>query len=341
MMNENDTLTARQQSKNNANAEKNKKKEAMIAKILAGATAGMLVGAGAATAANSFARNADATSDEAQAPETAQEQQNAEPTVEERLADLEEKERIRQQQENARRQQEAERQRREAERMEREKEQQREEKHKEEQKPEPKPEPDPEPRPHQENDFFREHEVKIEEQENIPLPDGRDVNLYLGKVDGHQAVFVDDGNGKITELVIDRNDNGDVDDNETIDLSNSNITAQDMAQHQVQQPQQTPEMTLVSVDHDVNMDGNMVDVATVVVADTPAVLVDTTQNGEVDVIVADTNHNGELDNGEVRDVSDRHIPMPSQDDIDSTLTAQNDNDMNDYSNDADTTVYEI
>ncbi|MGM9712618.1 MAG: hypothetical protein ACI3Y5_00655 [Prevotella sp.] len=346
MINENDTLTAKQHNENQANAERMKTKDAMIAKILAGTGAGMVAGAGAAYAANQYinSENSEANTDEPQ--ENAQTQQDGKgqeekkPTVEERLSELEEKERVRQQQEHIRQQQEAERQRREAERQRHEEERARKE---EEQLGENKPEGKPEARTEgkQENDFFREHDVKIEEVEPCQIPDGRTVNIYYGTVDGHDAAFADDGNGRITTAIVDENDNGDIDNNERIDLSSRNISAQDMAQHKIEQPQDEHEVTVVSVQNNVNWDGETVDVATVVIDDTPAMLIDRTQDGEVNVIIADRNHNGVIDDGEAGDISQSHIPMPTSDDINNNLTACGDDGMTDYSNDADTTVYEI
>lgn len=329
MINENDTLTAKQQNENNANAERMKKKDAMVAKILASTAAGMVAGAGAAYAANIFANNenAEETAEETKTDNEATDQETAKPTVEERLSELEEKEREREKQEHARQQQEAERTRKDEERQ---------ETH---QRTEQKPEGEIGGK--QENDFFKEHDVKIEDVEPCQIPDGRIVNIYYGTVDGHDAAFADNGNGKITTAIVDQNDNGDIDENERIDLSSRNISAQDMAQHKIEQPEEKPDVTVVSVEHNVNMDGQTVDVASVVMGDTQALLVDTNQNGEVNIVIADSNHNGNIDDGEAGDVSQSHIPMPTKDDIETNLTACGEDGMTDYSNDADTTVYEI
>ena len=329
MINENDTLTAKQQNENNANAERMQKKDAMVAKILASTAAGMVAGAGAAYAANIFANNenAEETAEETKTDNEATGQETAKPTVEERLSELEEKEREREKQEHARQQQEAERTRKDEERQ---------ETH---QRTEQKPEGETGGK--QENDFFKEHDVKIEDVEPCQIPDGRIVNIYYGTVDGHDAAFADNGNGKITTAIVDQNDNGDIDENERIDLSSRNISAQDMAQHKIEQPEEKTDVTVVSVEHNVNMDGQTVDVASVVMGDTQALLVDTNQNGEVNIVIADSNHNGSIDDGEAGDVSQSHIPMPTKDDIDTNLTACGEDGMTDYSNDADTTVYEI
>lgn len=343
MINENDTLTAKQQNENNANAERMKKKNAMVAKILASTAAGMVAGAGAAYAANTFANNenAEETAEETKTDNEATGQETAKPTVEERLSELEEKEREREKQEHARQQQEAERQRYEAERQRQEAERTRKDEERQETHQRTEQKTEGETGGKQENDFFKEHDVKIEDVEQCQIPDGRIVNIYYGTVDGHDAAFADNGNGKITTAIVDQNDNGDIDENERIDLSSRNISAQDMAQHKIEQPEEKPDVTVVSVEHNVNMDGQTVDVASVVIGDTQALLLDTNQNGEVNIVIADSNHNGNIDDGEAGDVSQSHIPMPTKDDIETNLTACGEDGMTDYSNDADTTVYEI
>ncbi|MDD6744897.1 MAG: hypothetical protein PUE36_03075 [Bacteroidales bacterium] len=340
MTNENDTLTAKQHEENEAHAKRMKTKDAMIAKMLASMAGGMVAGAGVAYASNEYIndRNAEETTEETAGEAPAQE--NGKPTVEERLSELEEKERIRQQQETVRQQQEAERQRREAERQRHEAERvKREEEQQDVDKTVQKPDPKPEVK--HENNFFDEHDVKIEQVETCQIPDGRKVNMYYGKVDGHDAAFVDDGNGKIVAAIVDENDNGDIEDKEEIDLRNSNISSQDMAQYRVQPVSQELEVKVVSVENNVNMDGETVDVATVEIEGTPAMLIDRNQDGEVNLAIADNNNNGILDEGDVVDVSSNHIPMPTRDDMDNTLLACGDDGTTDYSNDADTTVYEL
>ena len=269
MINENDTLTAKQQNKNNANAERMKKKDAMVAKILASTAAGMVAGAGAAYAANTFANNenAEETAEETKTDNEATGQETAKPTVEERLSELEEKEREREKQEHARQQQEAERQKYEAERQRQEAERTRKDEERQKWYQRTKQKTEGETEGKQENDFFKEHDVKIEDVEPCQKPDGRIVNIYYGTVDGHDAAFADNGNGKITTAIVDQNDNGDIDENERIDLSSRNISAQDMAQHKIDQPEEKPDVTVVSVEHNVNIDGQTVDVASVVIGD--------------------------------------------------------------------------
>ena len=324
--NENDTLYKRQKNEeqHNANGEKKKLlKNSVIAKVMGSATAGMAVGVGAAYAAEHLQK--DAGNDPASPEEQAQ--QN-EPTVEERLAELEEKERIREQQEQERQRAEQERQQREMQRQQQEQERQRREEEDKEDKP----------KTEEKNNFLENHDVKIEGVSEETLEDGTTVQIYHGTVDEHQANFLADGNGNVVAAAVDGNDNGNVDDNEVIDLRNEHITTQQLNTHQASAPEQ--EVTVVAVRNDVEVEGETVDMALVSVNGNAGVLIDTDQNGEVNLIAADTNQNGCFDENEMSDVSEAHIPMPTQDDVNGSMTAQTDDGMQDYSNDADTTIYE-
>lgn len=334
MTNDNDTLYAGQQNagqQNNAGGEKKKLfKDSVIAKVMGSATAGMALGAGAAYAAEHFHKDAE---DDSTAPEE-QAQQNG-PTVEERLAELEEKERIREQQEQERQRAEEERQQRELQRQQQEQQRQRQES---ERTQKVKEEDDDDPKIKEEADFMENHEVKIEGVTEETREDGTTVQIYHGTVDGHQANFLADGNGNVVAVAVDSNDNGDIDNNEIIDLRNNHITTQQLNTHQTSGSE--TEVSVVAVRNNVEMGDETVDVAVVSVNGDPRVLIDTDQNGEVNIIAADVNNNGNLDEGEMVDVSDAHIPMPTQDDVNDNMMAQTDNGMQDYSNDADTTIYE-
>ena len=324
MTNDNDTLFTRKMNaiQQNANSEKKKLvKDSVIAKVMAsatagmavgataglavGATAGMAVGTGAAYAAEHLHKDAE---NNLVSPEE-QAQQN-EPTAEESLAELEEKERSREQQEQ-------ERQRRE------------EEKEDKEDKPKIK----------KEDNFLEDHDVKIKGATEETLEDGTTVQIYYGTIDAHPANLFADGNGNVVAAVIDSNDNGNVDENEIIDLRNEHITTQQLNTHQASVPEQ--EVTVVAVRNDVEVEGETMDMALVSVDGNTGVLIDTDQNGEVNLIAADVNQNGSMDEDEIADVSEAHIPMPSQDDVNGCTTAQMDDGIQDYSNNADTTIYEI
>ncbi|MGM9693437.1 MAG: hypothetical protein ACI3YC_00305, partial [Alloprevotella sp.] len=292
MTNDNDTLYAGQQNagqQNNANGEKKKLfKDSVIAKVMGSATAGMALGAGAAYAAEHFHKGAedDSTAAEEQAQQNDAAQQNG-PTVEERLAELEEKERIREQQEQERQRAEEERQQRELQRQREEQQRQRQESQRAQKA---KEEDDDEPKIKEETNFMENHEVKIEGVTEETREDGTTVQIYHGTVDGHQANFLADGNGNVVAAAVDSNDNGDIDNNEIIDLRNNHITTQQLSTHQTFGSE--TEVSVVAVRNNVEMGDETVDVAVVSVNGEPRVLIDTDQNGEENIIAADAKKNG-------------------------------------------------
>lgn len=319
MTNDNDTLFTRKMNaiQHNANGEKKKLvKDSVIAKVMASATAGiavsatagMAIGTGAAYAAEHLHKDAE------NVPVSPEEQaQQNEPTAEESLAELEEKE-------SSREQQEQERQRREEEK-------------------EDKEDKEDKPKIEKKDNFLEDHDVKIKGVTEETLEDGTTVQIYYGTVDAHPANLFADGNGNVVAAVIDGNDNGNVDENEIIDLRNEHINTQQLNTHQASAPEQ--EVTVVAVRNDVEVEGETMDMALVSVDGNTGVLIDTDQNSEVNLIAADVNQNGSMDEEEIADVSEAHIPMPSQDDVNGCTIAQMDDGMQDYSNNADTTIYEI
>lgn len=343
----NDTLLAGQQ--HDAAQPKEKKslfKNSMIAKMLGSATAGMAVGVGASYASGRFNHNDEMEARLAELEERErarqqqeqqqqqQEQQRQQEAEERRQAEQEEQERIRQEQEQQRRQLEQQRQQLEQQRQELK--QQRQELAKQRQRNDQ--EEQQQPGNVREASFMKDHEVKIESVSEVELEDGRTVQVFHGTVDGYPANFLTDGNGQVVAAAVDLNGNGEVDDNEVINLRDEHITVRNLVACQVTPDE--PEITVVEVRNDVETEHGTVDMALVTVNDQNMVLVDTDQDREVDLIIADNNHNNQVDEGEIKDVSESHITMPTQDDINGNLMAQTDEDGQDYSNDADTTLYE-
>ncbi len=325
---------------NEVKAKKKRTQDAQVAKIMASSAVGLALGIGTAYAP----RHLHGTEDESELLEDVkpmakvapaqepQELQTAEPAPElqpaapeYRQADVDASKRQRELLEQERQQGEEERLRNEMHRLRRE-----EERH-EEKLPEPKAR---EAKQEEEN-FFQSHDVKIQTVEKLELEDGRTVQVYVGKVDGHDATFVDDGRGKVIAAIVDRNDNGTADDDEVIDLRESHIPSRQLAMHQVKE--ETPEVRVVSVEHDVLVNGQTVDVAEVTVDEEHVVLVDTNQNGEVDVLIADNNHNGSIEADELHDVTDEHIAMPVVEDEPGFVTAEADAGTAD---EADTTLFD-
>lgn len=353
MYQDNDTISVEQQKANQPQVEevKTKTNHAMIAKLLASAGVGMVAGSGVAYAASTHDPKTDeehtdvTEGDAAATPNDQQGEVSHRPTTEERLSALEEKARIREQQMHAQReaglnQREAELQQREAELNQQKAELQQREEALEQKEQELSQGGKVTPEEDNKVDFFKDHEVKIMETENIVLDDGQQVTMYMGTVDGHVAAFVDDGHGHIVRAVIDEDGNGDPTDNDVIDLRQYNITQQQLAEYQVSAPEEpAPEIKVLSVEHDVNLEGENVDVAVVSVNGNKIMLVDVDQDHVVDAAVADLNNNGVIDDGEVEDFRQHNLSMPTEDDIDNNALASNDS--VDYSNDVDTNVYDV
>lgn len=195
--------------------------------------------------------------------------------------------------------------------------------------------------------FMKDNKVEIENIETTEMG-GQTVHVAHGTVNGHAAVMVDDGEGHVAMAAVDHNDNGNIDDGEVADLTAQNITMGDVADRltvHTDEPVVTPvvndhEVKVIAVVNDVEMRGHTVDVAAVAIDDEPVLLIDATQNGEVDVMIADENHNGSFADDTPDDVSSRHIAMPTEADVAGPGMASTDDGMPDYSNDSDTTLYE-
>lgn len=228
--------------------------------------------------------------------------------------------------------------------------------------PEPEPEPTPEPEPapgpglepEPENPFFEENNVEVSEITTKTDDEGSIHHVATGTVNGHQAVFVDDGHGNVIAGAVDMNDNNAIDEGETVNLETSGVTMGDMANHMAEDPMVQPisddpnpqpvsqesTVRVVAVEEDVDLEGTVVNVAAVEVNNDRVILIDANQDGEVNLMASDDNNNGELEDDEIIDVTEDHIAMPTQADVvDNVVLASND-ELPDYSNDADITSYE-
>ena len=195
--------------------------------------------------------------------------------------------------------------------------------------------------------YAAQHDIQIESVETMTTDDGRTVTMAIGTVDGHMAAFKMDDNNRVVASFVDTNDNGEVDDKEVTDLRGENMTLNTLTNgnNNVQMAAddtESPEIHVIAVQNDVDLNGHTVDVAHVSVGDEHIALVDVTQNGEVDIMMGDSNHDGQIDDSELHDISDSHMPMPSADDVEGGYgqMAQSDTDLPDYSNDADITLYD-
>lgn len=206
-----------------------------------------------------------------------------------------------------------------------------------------------------EKTFLDGHDIKINAIETKSDNDGNIFHVATGTVDGHKAIFADDGNGHVRIAIVDENDNHTPDSNEYIDLSNEDITLAELAKNfstdlnsvkmtEVSNNDEDVEVKVIAVHDDVDMGGQSVDVAAITVDDNPMLLIDHTQNGEVDFVVADINGNGEIEDNEVANISEQHIAMPTIEDIEQSgnIYINNEHDcLPDYSDDSDITLYDI
>ena len=202
-----------------------------------------------------------------------------------------------------------------------------------------------------EEQFYKDNEVKINTIETTTDANGQVRHVASGTVDGHQAVFVDDGQGNAQVAIVDHNDNGQIDEDEIHDISDAGVTMNGLASQLSDTPAEDvvaaqpvansePTVQVIAVENNVEVDGQTVDVAKVTINEEPVVFVDTDQNGEVNVAISDVNHDGQIQDNEMADVSNSHIPMPTVDDTEQAHQVV-DNEIPDYSNDADINTYEV
>lgn len=195
-----------------------------------------------------------------------------------------------------------------------------------------------------------------EEQEGVVIhkvesridEDGNHVQVASATINGHDAVLIADENGHIETLVVDGNDNGLVEQGEVADLSQAHLylNGNEMVDGRPTVEVSTPhndeaEVKVIAVEHNVDIDGQTVDVAAVQMGDENMVLIDSDQNGEANVAIADLNHNGQIDQGEMADVSEHHIAMPTDAAMTGAGTVEAGDDLPDYSDNADITMVEV
>lgn len=227
-------------------------------------------------------------------------------------------------------------------------------------KSEPKEEPKEEPQSkptqtseteHEEDpSLFREHDVKIETIETEVNEDGGVHHIASGTVNGHTAMFVDDGHGNVMGYAVDENDNNEIEAEEIVHTDDQNITMGDLAEHLVEvesAPTQTTannSVEVIAVENDVDMNGHTVNIAILSADNTTGAFIDVNQNGEVDVVALDENQDGDLSLDEMEVVTDRHIPMPTSDDVSQEYASYGEggeSELPDYSNDNDITLYDV
>lgn len=210
--------------------------------------------------------------------------------------------------------------------------------------PEPQPEPEPQvvervvvrevhtPEPEEPAHNEITYDVDNAEVQVIEVGSTGEGGYYAtAQVDGHAAVFVDgNGDGVVDVLGIDVNNNGQLEDNEVMDVSDRGVAMHDLAM--AASPQSpaattvsqnhdnhstnavnevsTSEIQVTHVEHDVEMNGNTVDVATIDYRGHAGMAVDVDQNGRADIVAIDLNDNNRFEDGEFFD-AENSMPMNS------------------------------
>lgn len=74
------------------------------------------------------------------------------------------------------------------------------------------------------------HDVQIHEVGSLVTDDGEVLNVAVASVDGHDAAFVDEDNdGYVDSVLVDTNDDGVIENDEVIEMSDSNVGMADLA----------------------------------------------------------------------------------------------------------------
>ena len=141
---------------------------------------------------------------------------------------------------------------------------------------------------------------EINQDARVVEYNGEEVTVVSGRVNGHDAYFVDQNqDGKADFMIIDKNDNGQIDNGEEVSIHEAGL-------QEIQMPRVTPtnnEEGFSNIQQvGVNHDGAVVYSATYTDPrgyQYNAVLVDVDNNGVHDVAIIDANNDGQLSDGEV------------------------------------------
>lgn len=212
----------------------------------------------------------------------------------------------------------------------------------------------PQPSPTPTSDDNGDDAIVITETYHSTDENGTPVLIAKTSINGRNAIMMAEEDGHVRLIGIDDDNSGHLSDDEIVNVSDRNlyITGNSVEMREPEEilagtpeTEPEPEVKVIAVENDVEMDGHTVDVAAVSMGGQNVIFVDENQNGEVDVAMADINSNGHIDDGEAANVADQHIMMPTADDVVQPDVAQvshdTTDDLPDYSNDADITMYDV
>lgn len=149
-------------------------------------------------------------------------------------------------------------------------------------------------------------ELEVIHSETVTCEDGSLMDVSVVSVEGQEAILVDFNRDEIVDAIaIDLNENGQIDDEEMIDVSQGNfamVTTND-------NPGPEPSSNVVSYETHTMDDGSQMDMAVLNVEGQEVYVIDVDRNGTADLIAADLNQNGEIEFEEITDISQENIAM--------------------------------
>lgn len=79
------------------------------------------------------------------------------------------------------------------------------------------------------NDVVGESDIRVDEVGIVAMEDGSEVVMAVGESDGHAALMADmDNDGVIDAIAVDRNDNGEIEENEIAPVEGEGLTVEDV-----------------------------------------------------------------------------------------------------------------
>ena len=165
------------------------------------------------------------------------------------------------------------------------------------------------------NEYVRNHpqepQVEVVDYQTVHTPDGSAMDVATLNVDGQEAIVVDmDRDGKADILAADTNRDGQLSDNEIHDISDANISMDELHQEYANN-NPAPSSQVHVVDYEtVEVEGVQVDVATITNNQGDvAQVIDMDRNGTGDILISDINGDGQVSDSEIFDIQDANVNM--------------------------------
>lgn len=143
---------------------------------------------------------------------------------------------------------------------------------------------------------------------------GQNVIVAQGTYDGHAAAYIDsDLDGKYDLVIVDSNDNGDLDENDTVvDLNEEGISISVQNTKLIDEPTPSPSGELeLGEPFEAEVGGQKVVAAKVTIGGREGLAVDIDRDGEYDRVIFDFNGDGEISDNEVINVEGQGLTWQS------------------------------